>query len=302
MRRMPLMILALAQLHCAMSFAQACAPHDTIAGAVTVVPVTLGNVPALLRIPGTISLPPILLWHGFGPPDNTNDLMGALPLDDVPSVKVYLGLPLFGARAASGTATVAQRQSDDYVTQLFEPAIIGAATELPSVIEELRARHCMGRTEGVGLFGFSAGGAAVLYALAEHRVNIRAAVMVNTPINLTETIAAVERVTGHAYVWTATAKHIAAQSDAIRRAADIASTNPPPALLLLQGANDAVVAPAGASAFRDALGPLYHAKGADRRFRVEVLPGVSHRWTESPSVDSLRRESGAWFNSFMTAD
>ncbi len=42
---------------------------------------------------------PIVLWHGFGPPASEQALMEALPLDEVPAVKVYLGLPMFGSRA-----------------------------------------------------------------------------------------------------------------------------------------------------------------------------------------------------------
>lgn len=58
---------------------------------------------------------------------------------------------------------------------------------------------------------------------------MRAAVIVNAPVNLRETIVPVERVTGRAYVWKPAATHIAEQSDAIRHAAAIASTKPPPA-------------------------------------------------------------------------
>lgn len=59
----------------------------------------LGGVPARIRSPVTISAPPIVLWHGFGPPDGEDALMARLPLNDVPAVKVYLGPPMLGARA-----------------------------------------------------------------------------------------------------------------------------------------------------------------------------------------------------------
>src|SRR5579859_3406137 len=63
---------------------------------------TLAGVPAILRIPEHIRKPPIILWHGFGPPASEETMMDALPLDEVDAVKVYLGLPLFGARALAG--------------------------------------------------------------------------------------------------------------------------------------------------------------------------------------------------------
>jgi hypothetical protein len=62
---------------------------------------TLAGVPAIVRVPPSITKPPVILWHGFGPPASESALMEALPLDEVPAVKVYLGLPLFGARTPS---------------------------------------------------------------------------------------------------------------------------------------------------------------------------------------------------------
>ena len=64
-----------------------------------IVSTVLAGVPAILRIPAQAQKPPIVLWHGFGPPASEQALMQALPLDEVPAVKVYLGLPLFGKRA-----------------------------------------------------------------------------------------------------------------------------------------------------------------------------------------------------------
>jgi hypothetical protein len=99
---------------------------------------TLAGVPAILRVPKAIRKPPIVLWHGLGPPASESELMKALPLDDVPSVKVYLGLPLFGARAPSdGAESLARRQAEDYAYRIFEPVVVGAAKELPAVLKAL---------------------------------------------------------------------------------------------------------------------------------------------------------------------
>src|SRR5690348_6637870 len=79
-----------------------------------IVSTVLAGVPAILRIPARTQKPPIVLWHGFGPPASEQALMQALPLDDVPAVKVYLGLPLFGQRApAAGMDELARRQKED---------------------------------------------------------------------------------------------------------------------------------------------------------------------------------------------
>jgi hypothetical protein len=88
----------------------------------TIVDTTLAGVPATLRVPESVSRPPVVLWHGFGPPDSERALMEALPLDDVPAIKVYLGLPLFGARMpAEGMREVVRRQNEDMATLVFQP-------------------------------------------------------------------------------------------------------------------------------------------------------------------------------------
>src|SRR5262249_32918078 len=76
-----------------------CAHH---ADGLQVVSTEPAGVPAILRIPARTQKPPIVLWHGFGPPASEQALLQALPLDDVPAAKVYLGLPLFGKRAPAG--------------------------------------------------------------------------------------------------------------------------------------------------------------------------------------------------------
>ena len=79
-----------------------CAPFQRTGDAVVTVDTMLAGVPAILRVPRHISRPQIVLWHGFGAPASERALMEALPLDDVPAVKVYPGLPLFGARVSAG--------------------------------------------------------------------------------------------------------------------------------------------------------------------------------------------------------
>jgi hypothetical protein len=50
--------------------------------------VDLAGVPAIIRVPTRVAAPPIVLWHGFGPPASEEALMALLPMDDVPAVKV----------------------------------------------------------------------------------------------------------------------------------------------------------------------------------------------------------------------
>ena len=258
---------------------------------------TLAGVPAVLRIPKTVTQPPIILWHGFGPPDSEEALMTALPLNDVPAVKVFLGLPLFGAREPTGdNKSLNERQAEDYATLLFAPAVVGAAKELPAVVKALEENNCLAPNEKIALFGFSAGGAAVLVALAERDVPVRAAVTVNAPTGLTASIDALERATKRPYAWTPSSRQLAQRSDAVGRALEIAGATPPPALFLYHGADDTVVTSKGAIALEATLRPIYARTLAAERLKLMIAPGVSHDWTEPRTLQELRASVASWFN------
>jgi dienelactone hydrolase len=248
----------------------------------------LAQVPALLRAPPKISKPPILLWHGFGPPASERALMEALPLDDVPAIKIYLGLPLFGDRQVAGGR-------EGMVGRLvFEPVVVGAAQELPDVITALQQFGCLRSGQKIGLFGFSAGGAAVLFALAEGKAPIESAVVVNASTGLTASVQAYERATKHEYQWSGYTRDLALRTDAVQRAVDIARNHP--ALLILQGNDDAMLASRDAVALRDALTPLYMSPHDEPRLRLELVDGLSHGWADSAHTDEVRRAIADWFN------
>ena len=269
-------------------------------GPVTTVKGTLAGVPAILRVPNIIKKPPILLWHGLGPPGSESELANALPLDDVPAVKVYLGLPLLGARAPSkDEESLAQRQTEDYALRIFEPIVVGAARELPSVVDELKRLHCLRDHDRVGLFGFSAGGAAALVALTDTHIPVSAAVVVNAPTSLSAAVDGFEHATQHSYSWSDASRQLAQQVDATNHAKDVASGHPPPALLLFQGADDAVIAPNGAVSLEEALRPYYLQSGNERRLRLVVAPGVSHAWADPTTVAQVQHAVADWFNQYL---
>jgi predicted esterase len=249
-------------------------------------------------VPKTINKPLIVLWHGLGPPGSEDELMAALPLDDVPATKVYLGLPLLGARApAPGTETLAQRQARDYALRIFEPVVVGAAQELPQVLAALRERKCPGATGKIGLFGFSAGGAAVLVALTERTVPVGVAVTVNAPAGLSSAIDALERATKQPYTWSQGAHQLAERIDPVLHAREIAGTHPQPALLLLHGADDTVISADGSLALEKSLRPLY--AGHEDRLSLVIAPGVSHHWTDPASLEQVQSRVAAWFNRYL---
>jgi pimeloyl-ACP methyl ester carboxylesterase len=267
-----------------------CAPGTQAEPRVT--QTTLAGVPAILRIPAHVTKPPVILWHGFGPPASEGAMMDALPLDDVAAVKVYLGLPLFGARAPSGgMKTLARLQSEDVGLQVFKPVVAGAANELPAVVASLEQHGCMTRGGTVRLVGFSAGGAAALYALSQGKVNIDAAVFINTSTGLSTSVQAYEQATRQTYTWSAASRELAQQTDASQHVANIARRRP--ALLFLQGTNDAVIDSHAAADVYGKLQPFY--RGQESRLQLRQLPAMSHQWaTDAPSLTSVRQAVGEW--------
>ncbi|MDH5823717.1 prolyl oligopeptidase family serine peptidase [Luteimonas sp. RD2P54] len=259
-----------------------------------IVEVSLAGVPAILRVPAAVELAPVLLWHGFGPPRSERELMALLPLDDVPAVKVYLGLPLHGARAPAA-GELARRQAEDLASGVFEPVVMAGARELPAVVAALRAAGCARPGAAVGLFGFSAGGAAVFHALAERDVAVSAAVVLNASTGLGASVDAWERATGGSYAWNDRARALAARSDVVSRAADIAAGDPPPALLIAHGAEDAMVAGGHPQAAETALRPYYRGPHATR-LQLQVVEGMAHAPAGSAALGALQAEVAAWFS------
>lgn len=275
--------------------------RDGHTASVSTVETTLAGVPAILRIPAAIRKPPIVLWHGLGPPASEADLMKDLPLDNVPAVKIYLGIPLFGARSpAAGTESLVQRQGQDYALRIFEPVVVGAAHELPAVLDELRKIGCLRPHDKVGLFGFSAGGAAVLVALTDPKAPVSVAVTVNAPSGLRSAVGALERATKKPYAWSDASRELAQRTDAAQHAAEIAgSTDRPRALLLFQGADDNMITPADAVSLAESLRPAYERSGDAQRLQLTVATGVSHNWADPRTIEQVRTAVGDWFNRYL---
>jgi alpha-beta hydrolase superfamily lysophospholipase len=161
-------------------------------------------------------------------------------------------------------------------------------------VRALQAHGCLRAGQTVGLFGFSAGGAAVLYALAERKVRVDAAVTLNAPTGLTEEVTTVERATGRPYRWSPASRTLAARADAAGRARAIAGAAPP-ALLMIQGDDDKVVSGGGAAALEAALRPLYQAMGEASKLRRETA-AIGHDWTGDEGRRAVGRRVADWFN------
>lgn len=101
------------------------------------------------------------------------------------------------------------------------------------------------------------------------------------------------------YEWTDAARRLAQRSDAVSRAKELAAGQPPPALLIVHGAEDAMLTPSVAVALHEALQPLYaHAK-ASQRLQLTVMPGMAHAWADAGNVETLRSSIAAWFHTYL---
>jgi alpha-beta hydrolase superfamily lysophospholipase len=146
----------------------------------------------------------------------------------------------------------------------------------------------------VSLFGFSAGGAAALFALAERKVPIGAVVVLNASTGLSASVQAYERATKQQYRWSDYTRELARRTDAVQRAADIAKDSP--ALLIVQGSDDTMVTSKNAIALREALAPYYERSREAQRLKLQHVDGLAHAWTDSRHIGELRRSIADWFN------
>lgn len=186
---------------------------------------------------------------------------------------------------------VARRQGEDVGLLVFKPVVVGAADELPQVVDALQKNACMKRGASVALVGFSAGGAAALDALSQGKVAISAAVFINTSTGLNASIQAYEKATGKTYAWSPASRELAQQTDAVAHTSQIAAHHP--ALLFLQGADDAVIDSQAPSQLVDSLKPFY----SDRPQRLQLTrpAGMTHQWTSDPAaLAAVRKGTGDW--------
>ena len=109
-------------------------------------------------------------------------------------------MPLVAGRLPAGGArrTASRAKRRFCGNGLFFRSISGAAGESCShIVAEVAAAYHLETRQGIGLFGFSAGGAAALLALMESEVPVAAAVIVNAPMSVEQNVENWERQLGH---------------------------------------------------------------------------------------------------------
>lgn len=243
---------------------------------------TAAGVPFLALPPAATDdpAPLVLALHAFEPPRSEAALAGTLPLAPLPAWRVHLGLPLFGTRLPEGGVNeINHRGQRDYLLELYGPVVEQAAAELARVASELRGAFPV-QDGPVGLMGVGAGGAAVLLALAESRLAVGAAAVVNAVVSPAPVLAARERHLGTAYHWTDQSREICSWLDFPARAADLAARSPVPPLLIVNGRQDEVITPDHGRELHDALAPHYPRDG----LRHIVIPDLAHAMGPEPGL------------------
>ena len=241
------------------------------------------GVPFVARPPlhDPVGAPLVVVLHLMDAPRTEVAMASALPMEKVAAWRVYLGLPMTGSRLPPGGVDEVMRLGyEDALMNLIAPVPEQAAAELPAAVGALRDELPVDGGP-IGLVGGSAGGAAVLLALAEGPLPVFGAALVNAAVRATDVIAAGERVFGVSYRWTHAGRRVADRLDFVSRAREIASGDPQPDLLLVNGEDDDPAFPASADALYRALLPYY--SSLDRVTKVRI-PGLGHPLAEEPGL------------------
>ncbi len=231
---------------------------------------------------GSQRAPLVVVWHGLDPPRSQRAMAAALPLARLAAWRVYLGLPVTGARApAGGPGEVVRLSAEDFVCKLFGPMVEQAFAEFPAVVAALRAKLPL--DDGpVGLLGGDVGAAVALLALAGGEVPVRAAALVRPAVQLKRVVTASDQPRNLHDQWTEAARAVAGRLDFVARAHQIAARAPQPAVLLVTGARDDAGVREPTERLWHTLAGDYHDPG---RVGLLVVPEMGDALAEEPGLD-----------------
>lgn len=235
---------------------------------------TAAGVPYLAVPPDgdRATAPVVIAWHLLSPPCTPDAFAAAIPLAGLDAWRVYLGMPLTGARLPEGGYDEVMRLGyQDAVRYLQYPIPRDAAAEFPAAFAALRSQLGFGTDARVGLVGGSAGSAAMLLTLV-NGTRAAAAVAISPITNLKEACDATGRHFGVDYPWDAETLAMVAELDFVARAEELAGVP----LRLVVGADDDV-----AGFLRPAEALHAALPGSD----VVVVEGMGHDLAEAPGFE-----------------
>lgn len=254
------------------------------------------GVPYVLHRPSTPrpDAPVVIGWHLLDAPRTPEAFAAALPLDGFDGWRVYLGLPLSGARSPA-PEEIARRIASDPILEAHDPLNREAVAEFPEAWAAIRATH--GIADGaVGLLGGSAGGGVAGAVALSGAVDVAAVVLVNALVSLRALLPILEQLQGHSYAWSPASEAAADRMDLVARAAEFGDI---PVRVVVGAADDADAILAPARALVDAL------RVAD----LVEIPGLAHALADEPGVDAapqwdlarqVDRQATDWFTRHLS--
>ena len=271
---------------------------------------SVGGVPVLISRPGVVNPNTrlVVLYHGFGPPQNPRALAQVLRLEKMDAILAFVNLPMVADRIpAGGKDELLRLQKEDFVNGFFFRSISGATAELQQIVKELNATYHFS-DKGIGLFGFSAGGAAALLALLESDVPITAAVIVNAPMSVMQNVENWQRTLKRQFEWDNASRKAASRYDVELQADKIAERKILPALLIVQGDADKQLGIEPARRAFEALKQRYVGRGEAERIQFELIHRLAHNFgpgsgatgSAQTSIDlEIEQKTEHWFERFL---
>jgi hypothetical protein len=243
--------------------------------------VTANGVPYVAVPAASPEAPVIVAWHLLDPPRTPEAFAAALPLAGLEAHRIYLGLPLSGARSPEGGFDgVLKLIREDGVTKFFGALHAQAVEEFPAAFAELRAMLGVAADARVGILGGSAGSAVAAEVLASGITGAQAAVLVSPMLQLRPMVGSFREHFAIDYSWHDEAERMAERMDFVARAAEIVATGA--AVRAIAGADDEAV-------FLDPVKAFAAATGAD----LHVIEGVGHPLADEPGLAAAPQTAAA---------
>ncbi len=226
--------------------------------------------------------PVVIAWHMIDAPRTDAAFAAALPLSGVPAWRVYLGMPLCGARMVDGSMdAVIERAQRDAMLAYVDPIVRQAALEFPAALAELREQLGLD-TSRMAVVGGSLGGSVALTILATREIPVRAAALVNPAVRARSVVGLIEDLAGEPYSWNDESNQAADQLDFVARSGEIAARETQVPLVLVSGEGDHPSLRADAD---DLIGALSGQYADPAQIQLKRIPELGHPLAAEPGIE-----------------
>ncbi len=220
--------------------------------------------------------PVVVAWHLLDAPRTEAAFAVALPLAGLDAWRVYLGLPLCGARSG-GPDELMALGGQDAVRLVYGAITAQAAAEFGPAHAELAERFGFGAGP-LALLGGSLGSSVALTVLAA-RTDVAAAVLVSPLVQLTPLVTMLGEEFGMPYTWDDGSRAIADRMDFVARATELGEV---PTLVVV-GEDEHPALRRSALELRDVLPAA----------ELALVPGLEHALAEEPGTEPAPQTAAA---------